>query len=282
MTSSFPPSPTETSPSSRNTPKLESGLFDDPSLRQRRNNAGGRGHIDGWGVSYWNGDSRSGKWVRSTSASALHCDGDGRPPKLGSGTSSMVFAHIRASSMGKAAPPSGENSHPFVFSNGEHHLSFMHNGNIARFKSARKARWSESLPPSLRSQVIGGTDSELLGAVVFSTFLSSLDNDTHGNVAADEEYLATSLVHAVETVLGTIAEDDQAAGSFSSVNMAMSLSDSVLVVARFRSGKEDPPSLYAYAGSEVRILARSESRNSKLTNSSSVGRRTWSEQAGTA
>ena len=194
------------------------------------------------------------KMIRS--GERLGCDESGRPPKLEGTTSSMVFSHIRASSLGKAALPSEENSHPFVFSSGGHALSFMHNGNVARFTSERKARWRESLPPLLRSQIVGGTDSEHLGAVVFSTFLSFLDSGgvdgEAGSGGGDrDDHLASSLVSAVETVLGSIAAEDQAAESFSSVNLAASLGDSVLVVARFRSGKEDPPSLYAHTGAKV-------------------------------
>ena len=164
---------------------------------------------------------------------------------------------IRASSMGNDAAPSVQNSHPFVFSSGKFSFSFMHNGHIARFLTKRKTKWSKSVPESIQAQVLGSTDSEWLGAFIFSSFLSSLSSKDEGssstlNSGVNNRDLGSILVDAVEGVLRTISDEDESEGSFSSINLVASLGESVLVATRFRSGIEDPPSLYAHAGAKVR------------------------------
>ncbi|WVR05261.1 hypothetical protein IAU60_002273 [Kwoniella sp. DSM 27419] len=81
--------------------------------------------------------------------------------------SSLVFAHVRASTM--AGAPSEDNCHPWMFDK----LMWMHNGEINEFRKIKRAV-QQSLPEELFLYPSGYTDSEW----AFMIFLSKL-KDPH-------------------------------------------------------------------------------------------------------
>ncbi|WVQ78067.1 hypothetical protein IAT38_000148 [Cryptococcus sp. DSM 104549] len=89
--------------------------------------------------------------------------------------SSLVFAHVRASTM--AGAPSEDNCHPWMFDK----LMWMHNGEINEFYKIKRALQME-LPEELFLYPSGYTDSEW----AFMVFLSKL-KDPHARLFTHKE-----------------------------------------------------------------------------------------------
>lgn len=119
-------------------------------------------HPDGWGVSYYVGESphiiKSGK-------TAIN---DAIFKKIsGVVASQTVIAHIRKATLGEI---NILNTHPFQFG----HWTFAHNGNIKDFAQVRD-KLIANISPEFRRYILGTTDSELIFYYLLSEISSRVD-----------------------------------------------------------------------------------------------------------
>ncbi|KAK9463878.1 nucleophile aminohydrolase [Lipomyces oligophaga] len=161
--------------------------------------------------------------------------------------SSMVFAHVRASTAGVL---SETNCHPFSF----HSFMFMHNGQIANF-SQIKRRFSEHLKDEYFCFIQGSTDSEW----AFALFLDTLDK-----LGADPKqsprpsgFGHAVLRQAMELTIGYIrtwtmeaAVKQEGAVEPSLLNFAVTDGHSVVVTRYITSSTEEAASLHFSTGSK--------------------------------
>jgi predicted glutamine amidotransferase len=115
--------------------------------RQSRRDNLGRGHADGWGISYYaDGRPRLVRSIRAASA-------DRRYRELAESVrTTTLFAHVRQASVGAVAE---RNSHPFRHGR----WTFAHNGTLVGFAAGARRLWG-SIPAPLRGRIRGETDSE--------------------------------------------------------------------------------------------------------------------------
>lgn len=147
----------------------------------------------------------------------------------------VCFAHIRATS---ATPIVHVNNHPFIF--GRH--CFMHNGTIADFTAIKRAVTAK-LSDAAHACVLGGTDSEHLGALYMTFLTKNGDADSFERVYSAME-MASALHNAVATV---IEIQQQILGTNMEPNsLNLCTTDGIKLIAyRFRNhATQQPPSLY--------------------------------------
>lgn len=166
----------------------------------------------------------------------------------------VAVSHVRAATLGELGEA---NSHPFRFSGppGGHGPSvlFAHNGGIADCEARRPALMA-ALPPWLRTQLRGSTDSELAGAI----FVSNLGDDPvepKGYYGTDR--MEAAMVATLQELAkpwcstGTSGDCPPDCSRASSLNFVASDGDTVLAT-RFRSCEEQtPPVMYFAAGMQL-------------------------------
>ena len=141
---------------------------------------------------------------------------------------SLLFGHVRAA--GPGASVHQYNCHPFV----RGRYMFMHNGDVADFKSIRRALLSH-LRDDLFDQMSGTTDSELL----FSLILNELPD-------VYERYDAKVLEKAVFKAICIIIKANK--GKANSINIAITDGETIIATRYRNSATEEPPSLYFHLG----------------------------------
>ncbi|KAF8420393.1 nucleophile aminohydrolase [Tirmania nivea] len=120
---------------------------------------------DGFGVGYYTSpELGEGPCIFTSTTPAWNCTNLARLAKKT--TSSLVFAHVRATTMGAL---SESNCHPFSY----HSLMWMHNGHIAGFKRIKR-RIVEEIKDEYFLNVEGSTDSEW-ARFAFALYLDTLD-----------------------------------------------------------------------------------------------------------
>lgn len=157
--------------------------------------------------------------------------------------SGCVLAHVRAATAGQSVIE--PNCHPFTFGR----FSFMHNGDIARFRQIRR-RILDDLSDQAFAAIRGSTDSEHL----FGVFLDEVEGADLDHAPDRGEALARALERAVHRVVAlsqemkTIVppapgvEDDD-----SWINVAVS--DGIVSAAiRTTTSRLEPSSLYVHFG----------------------------------
>ena len=141
---------------------------------------------------------------------------------------SLLFGHVRAA--GPGASVHQYNCHPFV----RGRYMFMHNGDVADFKSIRRALLSH-LRDDLFDQMSGTTDSELL----FSLILNELPD-------VYERCDAKILEKAVFKAICIIIKANK--GKANSINIAITDGETIIATRYRNSVTEEPPSLYFHLG----------------------------------
>ena len=104
--------------------------------------------------------------------------------------SSLVFAHVRAASLGSVI--SQPNCHPFVYKQ----YTFMHNGGIGEFSKLKKHIVMD-LSPELYKNIEGTTDSEH----AFMTFLNHLPTPSDESSFVEPQILLKALKKTVANIL---------------------------------------------------------------------------------
>lgn len=170
-------------------------------------------------------------------------------------TSRLVFAHIRAASIGSGVSP--YNSHPF--SAGRYVL--MHNGHISSFGKLKK-RFLMHLSDAALAVVRGTTDSEHLFAV-FLTEVERLSGSINGKLAPEE--MQECLMHSFSLLELWRAE----AGIAENNLLNVAVSDGTTVIATRWAGSGPGASLYFTSGSAWHPLPEQQSQGAGVSNDGS-------------
>lgn len=154
--------------------------------------------------------------------------------------SDCVLAHVRAASEGVTV--SENNCHPFVHGP----FSFMHNGDVASFRSRRRALIAE-LSDLSYGIIEGSTDSEY----IFALFLDCWHQLATAKLNPAER-LAQSLSRCIERIKQRATADGDADACY--LNIAVS--DGVYAVAsRYTTGEmKDAESLHLHCGKTYRCI----------------------------
>lgn len=146
-----------------------------------------------------------------------------------------LMAHQRACVGG--APVAVLNVHPFTFGR----WAVMHNGEVAGGAKARRKALA-GLSEDAYAAVQGGTDSEVLGAVIVDLLTDAKGQKEWHVEKSEEEVFA-----AVEKAFKTVIEIQKSEGKPEPSSLNVCISDGrVMVATRFRNVEdpEQPPSLY--------------------------------------
>ena len=154
--------------------------------------------------------------------------------------SSLIMAHIRAASSGhepfEDSVVSVENCHPFKHGR----YTFMHNGSLPQFKKLKRSLHA-LLRDDIFTGITGTTDSEH----IFALLLNNLPD------VASEAIPIQQLITAVEDTMALLLQLCVDAEITEPCSLNIVVSDGINIIAtRFRSGVEEPPSLYYLWGSE--------------------------------
>ncbi|KAK9386729.1 nucleophile aminohydrolase [Lipomyces mesembrius] len=161
--------------------------------------------------------------------------------------SSMVFAHVRASTAGVL---SETNCHPFTF----HSLMFMHNGQIANFHRMKR-KFASHMKDEYFLYVQGGTDSEW----AFALFLDTLDklgvdpSRPAGVNSFGHEMIRNAMLLTIQYIKDwskQCSEGDTDIEEPSLLNFAVTDGHSVIVTRYITSRTEEAASLHFSTGSK--------------------------------
>mmetsp|Transcript_19152 Transcript_19152/g.31398 ORF Transcript_19152/g.31398 Transcript_19152/m.31398 type:complete len:390 (+) Transcript_19152:68-1237(+) len=191
---------------------------------------------DGWGVG-WIDDE--GFLSRERSAYGAAVDDVPHPDYLNCAnnvSSKMIFAHIRAATDTATTP---ENAHPFVYNK----VLWQHNGGVPN-RNALDALLIER-GVDLNSTVVGDTDSEHVGAL-FGHYLK--DHELSQDVCVRDDFKKQELIDAMLYTLRDLKGISDETCAHSSLNLAASDGETVIVTRYRTDPEEDPPSLYFSLG----------------------------------
>ncbi len=153
-------------------------------------------HPDGWGVSYYVGDSphiiKSGKTAINDSIFQ----------KISGVVSSQtVMAHIRKATLGEI---NILNTHPFQFG----HWTFAHNGNIKDFSKVRD-KLLDNITPEFRRYILGTTDSELIFYYLISNIAARVNiHDSYIKIAPVMEAVEETIKEIIKIIGPLHLEND--------------------------------------------------------------------------
>lgn len=153
-------------------------------------------------------------------------------------TSPLVFAHVRAASIG--SPVTEANCHPFCIGP----YLFMHNGFLAEFPRLR-LRMLNFMTPTVFTCVVGTSDSEH----IFGVFMSLLEKRASITVRQSADTIMSVMVETIELLSQWLSEAGVTDPSL--LNFALTDGVSVIVTRVVLSGDEDTvgASLYFSCGS---------------------------------
>jgi predicted glutamine amidotransferase len=160
-------------------------------------------------------------------------------------SSPLIIGHVRAASSGhdpyEDVAISTENCHPFKYGR----WTFVHNGSIPHFKKIKRAMIM-LMKDECFHDISGSTDSEC----IFALFLSLLPDRDH---EVSLEVFKRTINYLIATILELCSSSNITPMEPCSLNMC--ITDGVnLIATRFRSGCEQPPSLYYKYGSEFKCV----------------------------
>ncbi len=154
-------------------------------------------HPDGWGVSYYVGESPH---IIKSASTALH---DSLFKQVsGIVSSETVVAHIRKSTQGDN---SILNTHPFQFGK----WVFVHNGNIKNFDIHREPILS-AIGTQMRRFVLGETDSELIFFLILTQLAKRVDLHRYGCRVEDIFDAIEEAMNILKSIVGDFAKNDDA------------------------------------------------------------------------
>ncbi|AMD19427.1 HBR526Cp [Eremothecium sinecaudum] len=172
--------------------------------------------------------------------------------------SSLVFAHVRASTYGVL---SSSNCHPFTY----HMFTFMHNGGIANFKLIKK-RLLNKIEDEYFNLIQGGTDSEYCFALFLDT-LHKLGHDPTSSKPVNHRTLREALLKTIEYIRDWTKEVSTAPGAAhepSLLNFAVTDGETVVVSRYVTSRTDEAASLHFSCGSSFVESAPGEYRMERL------------------
>lgn len=154
--------------------------------------------------------------------------------------SSLVFAHVRASTAGVLAET---NCHPFDY----YSLMFMHNGHVSGFNKIRR-KLAEHMKDEYLNRIQGGTDSEW----AFSLFLDCLDklgyDPSSPSGTIPSEILRKALLQMLAYLKDWTKEMNPVDAEPSLLNCAVTDGSSIVVSRYVTSSTEEAASLHFSSG----------------------------------
>lgn len=191
---------------------------------------------DGFGVGYYTSPELSPEPCIFTSTTpAWNCVNLARLAKKT--TSSLVFAHVRATTTGAL---SESNCHPFHY----HSLMFMHNGHIANFPKVKR-RIVSSIRDEYFLMVEGSTDSEWAFAL-FLDALASLGADPRSSAGFGHGMLRKAMLETIRRLNLFLSEAGITQPSL--LNFAATDGHSVVCTRYVSSRTDEAASLYFSSG----------------------------------